>query len=240
MKKIVIRKTLAISLLAVGISTYGYWQLGIKGERGGGVTPTAALPQWPVRLDDSSAAVNVHESKSDQLPDVVATSLPANTQQSSLASDSSNAQPVAENVIDVIVEENPDSKLADFFASGKPEKIKQYYAERRRQRAALVQGQMDEEYPDPEWSAELSQRFEFASSLVPGLPTMSLSQVDCRETICALHVGIGDSGYKTIAPFMDHIGTVLGSDTWVHHDATPSGAVIYVAEVDMQLPDLEQ
>ena len=138
------------------------------------------------------------------------------------------------------VERDPEKALQDFVQSGDPEGIRRVYAERRKERAKLVKAKMDNEQVDMEWSADLSSRFEFARNLVPELANLKLTQVDCRNTICAIHIAYADANYEQYSPFLQQVGIVLGADAWVHHDALPGEGVVYVARENKELPKLKQ
>jgi len=144
------------------------------------------------------------------------------------------------NSDEVVIDKKPSPVTATkaYVNSAEPEKVMEYYATLRTARAELLQNQFNQELQDPAWSEKMAERLSVANSLVPGLPKLQLSKSDCRETICALHVDMKKGMHKKYAPYMQHIGTVLGTDTWVHHDALPDTAIIYVARADTELPTL--
>jgi len=148
--------------------------------------------------------------------------------------------PVMLNSDEAVIDKklSPVNGTQAYVDSAEPEKIMEYYATLRSARAELLQNQFSQELQDPAWAKKLTERFTVANSLVPGLPKIQLSKSDCRETICALHVDMNKGTYKQYAPYMQHIGTVLGTDTWVHHDALPDTAIVYVARADTELPKL--
>ena len=135
-----------------------------------------------------------------------------------------------------------DQRLASFSASGDPQAVMKYYAEQRRERARRVQAQMASESFDQQWSQELSQRFESAHQLLPVLSPLQLASADCRQTVCALYLGFSkdtsQGAPKRLLPYLQHVANVLGVDAWVHHDAAPGSAVLYVAKADTPLPDI--
>ncbi|WP_455204531.1 hypothetical protein [Kaarinaea lacus] len=225
------KKIVSVSIVVATIAGYGFWQLHISSQGGAGETQLASRQTpttdiTPVNKEGvSTKPLSVAIASDDRTVVEVATST-INQSEATLSSDTPT-------------EDDANTALEKFVGSGRPEAIMQFYAQRRRARAQLVQAKMNSEYDDPQWSSELTQRFEFARQLMPGLKSMSLTQTDCRESICALHLEYGGTAYKKVAPFMQHIGTMLGSDAWVHHDAMPDGPVVYVARNDTQLPDVE-
>ncbi|MGD8558850.1 MAG: hypothetical protein PVG89_02670 [Gammaproteobacteria bacterium] len=137
-------------------------------------------------------------------------------------------------------EKDPEQLLQEFVTSGDPQGIRRVFAERRKERAKLVKARMDHQAVDLEWSEDLASRFEFARALVPELADLKLTQTDCRDTICAIHIAYADASYEQYRPFLQQVGIVLGGDAWVHHDALPDGGVIYVARDSEELPALKQ
>lgn len=129
--------------------------------------------------------------------------------------------------------------MKDFVSTGKPEQIKAYYANLRKSRATLMQNQLTQETSDPAWAEEMSQRFSVALTMVPGLSSLKLGATDCRQTLCAMSVDISGNKQQHLK-YMKYTGTVLGVDAWIHHDAKPGTAMIYVSRDGAQLPRLEQ
>ncbi len=230
------KKTFLIILAVTGLSGFTLWHLytvkAADASRGDLTTQTSSvdLAKEPVAQADVTQAGSV----------------PASTEQpgGDEPTDASTAVRLATTGATVnapTLEAGVDRATADFVASGKPEAIQAYFAERRRARAALMQQEMSWESEDRAWSEDLQRRFEEAEKIVPGLGGVAVSQADCRETICALHIWFeGDSGYRELAPYVDNIGMVLGSEAWVHHDADPNVAIVYIAKPDTKLPDLEK
>lgn len=225
------KKIVSVSIIVAAIAGYGFWQLYISNQGGAGETQLAFRQ---TSSSDLTPAIKAAESI-QPLRVAIASADRADVEVDTSTTDQSETTLSS----DMPVEDDANAALEKFVGSGRPEAIMQFYAERRQARAQLVQAKMNSEYDDPQWSSELTQRFEFARQLMPGLQSMSLTQTDCRESVCALHLGYGGTAYKKVAPFMQHIGTMLGSDTWVHHDAMPDGAVVYVARNETQLPDVE-
>ena len=213
------KKTILFSILATGVIGYAAWQLNQGSQDGAGETRPVALPEVIEPLAAPEAIITVKE------------------------------QPVPEQTVTQTEEDkskvlvNSDEPILDttekFVASGKPEQIMEYYAQLRRARAELVLNQMNGESSDSQWAEDINQRFEFAKGLLPALNGMELAQTDCRQTICALHLNVSSTEYKQYEPYMRHIGNALGGDAWVHPDASPGEAVVYVARADAQLPNLD-
>ncbi len=132
-----------------------------------------------------------------------------------------------------------DEIMAAYMKTANPQLVMQKYAERRKARAELLQRKMDEENQDPIWEDALRKRFNELGSILPGVNTLTLSQADCRQSICALHLNYTDrEEYKKVAPYIANAGIVLGSDAFIHYDAEPSEAVLYVSREDQVLPDM--
>lgn len=208
------KKTIIFSVLVTGVIGYAAWQYHQGKQDGAGETRPVALPQvTPVttRPETDLIAAVAEQAITEK---VAATEA-------------------------LMKSEADDDTTAKFVASGKPGQIIQYYAERRRARAELVINQMHAEVANAQWSDELRERFAFAISMLPNLPDMQLAEADCRQTICALHIQLANENVKQLRPFMQHIGIALGSDTFVHHDANPGEAIVYVAKAETLLPDLE-
>lgn len=208
------KKSILISILATGVVGFAAWQYDLGKQDGAGETRPVALPQVSPQQTEP-------ETKS--------------------------AQPITKTEFDekvqatevLINSDAADDVTAKYVASGKPEQIMQHFAELRRARAELVVHQMQGETQDAQWADDLSQRFTFVKGMLPNLPDMQLAQTDCRQTICALHINMANEHYQQYLPYMQHIGTALGADAFVHHDTNPGEAVVYVARADMVLPDLE-
>lgn len=146
---------------------------------------------------------------------------------------------ILDKLLDENEEMNPDLKA--FIASGQPEKIMAYFADYRKRRAELIQEKMSTEGTDHQWEAQMTQYFALSEQLIPQVKGIHLNAADCRESICALTVNYGSDieNYKDIEPYMTNIGNVLGLDTWVHHDASDKGGVIYLAKERLTLPEAE-
>lgn len=138
-------------------------------------------------------------------------------------------------------QEQIDPLVADFVATGNPQQVMDYFKQRRAARAELLQRKMSQENLDEGWSRELQEQYVNAKMLVPGLDKLDLNDADCRESICALQFDYAaNSQYRELKPLMSNVGNVLGADAFVHYDALPGGAVIYVSRGETRLPDLEK
>lgn len=135
---------------------------------------------------------------------------------------------------------NSDEIMAAYVKSGNPEEVMRMYAEKRQARAELLQRQMDAENLDTNWADELAKKFANLHRVLPGIKGVSLTATDCRQSICALHLDFSQADdYQRLAPMIANAGNVLGSDAFVHHDAKPQGAVMYLSREDHILPDME-
>ena len=154
----------------------------------------------------------------------------------------SNDQPA--EVDPAMVEEVPEMspELKSYIANAQPEKIMEFFAQARKERAEKIQAMMEDEGEDQEWKEEMQQYFTLSETLVPQMKGITLLNADCRESICALQVDYGQyiKNYKDIEPYMSNIGNLIGLDAWVHHDAMPHGGVIYFARENMALPELRK
>ncbi|WP_196138360.1 hypothetical protein [Aliikangiella sp. G2MR2-5] len=141
------------------------------------------------------------------------------------------------------VEDTPatqDEIMASYINSGNPELVRQKYAERRVARAELLIRKMDEENQNPAWADELTRKYNAMSQMLPGIKPLELESTDCRESICALNLSYHSvNDYKKLEPFILNAGSILGSDSFVHYDATPNSAVLYLSRADASLPQLE-
>ncbi|MBA54283.1 MAG: hypothetical protein CMK89_07500 [Pseudomonadales bacterium] len=133
-------------------------------------------------------------------------------------------------------------ELKSYIANAQPEKIMEFFAQARKERAEKIQAIMDDEGEDQEWKEEMLQYFTLSETLVPQMKGITLLNADCRESICALQVDYGQyiKNYKEIEPYMSNIGNLIGLDAWVHHDAMPHGGVIYFAKENTALPELQK
>lgn len=143
-----------------------------------------------------------------------------------------------------VAEEIPEMspELKSYIANAQPEKIMEFFAQARKERAEKIQTIMQDEGEDLEWKDELLQYFTLSETLVPQMKGMTLVNADCRESVCALEVDYGQyiTSYKEIEPYMSNIGNLIGLDAWVHHDALPHGGVIYFARENATLPELRK
>lgn len=143
-----------------------------------------------------------------------------------------------------VVEEIPEMspELKSYIANAQPEKIMEFFAQARKERAEKIQAMMEDEGEDQEWKEEMLQYFTLSETLVPQMKGITLLNADCRESVCALQVDYGQyiKNYKEIEPYMSNIGNLIGLDAWVHHDAMPHGGVIYFARENMELPELRK
>ena len=154
--------------------------------------------------------------------------------------ETSAAREKTEEVMPETTEAQMDPLVADFVATGNPQQVMDFYKQRRAARAEMLQRHMSQENLDERWSKELTEQYSTAKALVPGLNKLDLATADCRETICALQFDFtSNTQYREVRPLMANIGNVLGSDAFVHHDALPHGAIIYVSRGESPLPDLE-
>lgn len=225
------KKILSITVLA--IAGFSYWQLHTESKTNG--VQSLAIE----RSSNITASKVVEEESFTEQWDMLASSQ-SDPQQSTA---SSQQEKVSSDDVNGIQPDNsdPEEVLSAFVATGKPEQIMQYYAEMRRARAELVKDKMDTESVDSRWSEDLAQQFDNLEKLVPTLSGTNLNEADCRQTICALQVGFDtDQSYQSFLPYMEHIGTLFGSDVFVHHDAEPGAAVIYIAKPNIPLPNLKE
>jgi len=214
------KKRIIFSLLITGCVGFVLWQYDFTHQGGAGETRPVAV----VNQADNATGNNINNVFAEQEKD---------------GPEKSVVVPI-QNSDDIIgIKPSADENLKNYLATAKPDKIKEYYAKLRQARAELVLNQLNAEQPDQRWADELTQKFQVANTLVPGLPKLDIAESDCRETICALQIDMKKGTYKKYAPYMQHIGTVLGMDTWVHHDAKPDAAVIYVARAEASLPKLD-
>lgn len=134
------------------------------------------------------------------------------------------------------------AELKSYIASAQPEKVMEFFAQARRERAEKIQAIMQDESVDQEWENQMKQYLSDAEIVLPPLKGITLITADCRETICALEVDYGKDvkNYKQIEPYMSNIGSIVGMDTWVHHDALPHGGVIYFARENTELPEMRK
>lgn len=143
-----------------------------------------------------------------------------------------------------VVEEVPEMspELQNYIANAQPEKIMEFFAQARKERAEKIQAMMEDEGEDQEWKEEMLQYFTLSETLVPQMKGIALLNADCRESVCALQVDYGQyiKNYKEIEPYMSNIGNLIGLDAWVHHDAMPHGGVIYFARENMELPEMRK
>jgi hypothetical protein len=230
------KKTLLMILVVAGIGASTLWHL-LGGNR------LMLPPDQQSRMESPVGVVpsSVVQTLSTQAEEVPASQL-SNTEGGTTAIEDLNVTTVTpeETASEPVTPDDIDRLTADFVASGNPAAIQAFFAERRRARAELMQKEMSWESEDPRWSEDLRKKFEDAEKIVPGLSSMVFSDADCRETICAVHVEFVDSDYDALAPYMSNIGMVLGSEAWVHHDAEPNAAVVYIAKPDAKLPGLER
>lgn len=133
-------------------------------------------------------------------------------------------------------------ELKSYIANAQPEKIMEFFAVARKERAEKIQAMMQEEGEDPAWKDEMLQYFTLSETLAPQMKGVTLLNADCRESVCALEVDYGQyvKNYKEIEPYMSNIGNLIGLDAWVHHDALPHGGVIYFAKENSTLPELRK
>ena len=220
------KKEIVFLLLITGAVGFGLWQTHVVQHSGAGVTrPTEMAPTQ--KPSQSRSVVPLQSAEIQAVSEFEQT-------------EGKKSLPPMLNSDEAVSSANRRSLggIEAYVNSAQPGKISEYYATLRVARAELVQNQLNQESQDPVWSKNLAARLAEAYRLVPGLPELKLSKSDCRETICALHVDMKKGAYKQYARYMQHIGTVLGADTWVHHDALPDTAIIYVARVDTELPKL--
>jgi hypothetical protein len=176
----------------------------------------------PTNAKVSSKSIDINAVKSNKI------TLP-NVSNSDEMLPTDKSQVVSENDI-----------MRDYVNTGNPQRVMDKYSERRRARATMLQRYMDQQNSNSVWSEKLTQQFAEIDRVLPGIEGLSLQQADCRETICALHFDFeNDKSYQKLAPLMASVGIVLGSDSFVHHDAKPQGAVMYLSQEDAKLPDLE-
>jgi len=208
--------------LLTGVAGVAAWQFYLGNGGVTGATRSVDMPQ----AETVTQEVNKQESISTR-------NKPGEDKAINVVDIEQVKQAVAESTL------NSDEQLSKYISSAKPEKIMQYYAQLRKARAELVQSQMSTEGVDTAWTDEIKSRFEFVRGVSPVLSNLNISTTDCRQTICALHMQLSKEEYQKVEPYMQHIGTAMGSDAFVHHDAGPNEAVIYVARVDKELPRLD-
>lgn len=147
----------------------------------------------------------------------------------------------ADDVIPELSQDQLDPLVADFVATGNPQQVMDFFKQRRTARAELLQRKMSQENLDERWSRELQDQYLNAKTLLPGMDKLDLNNADCRESICALELTyIGGSQYRDVQPLMSNIGNVLGADAFVHYDALPDTAIVYVSRGETRLPGLEK
>lgn len=215
------KNALYFSLMITGLAGFAVWQFHFDQQGGAGETRPTELAQIMPKPSESEVIETNPAIEFDPAKEKI-------------------TLPIRLNSDEVVIDKTPSPVDATkaYVNTADPEKVMEYYATLRSARAELLQNRFNQELQDPTWSKELTQRLTEAYRLVPGLPKLQLSKSDCRETICALHVDMNKGAYKKYAPYMQHIGMVLGTDTWVHHDALPDTAIIYVARADTELPEL--
>jgi len=215
------KKAIIFSLMITGFVGFAVWQFNFTQQGGAGETQPTELAKMILKPIKIQAVESMQAIESRQTTEKITLPVMLNSDE-----------------VEIDKKLSPVNGTKVYINSAEPEKIMEYYATLRSARAELLQNQFNQELQDPAWSKKLTERFTVATSLVPGLPKFQLSKSDCRETICALHIDMNKGTYKQYAPYMQHIGTVLGTDTWVHHDALPDTAIIYVARADTELPKL--
>lgn len=153
-------------------------------------------------------------------------------------------EPQMDDVGAVVAEDIPEMspELMSYIANAQPEKIMEFYAEARKERAESIQAMMRDEHENPEWKDEMLQYFTLSETLAPQMKGVTLVNADCRESVCALQVDYGQyiKHYKDIEPYLSNIGNLVGLEAWVHHDALPHGGVIYFARENTALPEMRK
>lgn len=132
-----------------------------------------------------------------------------------------------------------DESMDSYYKSANPKGIMDYYAKQRQARAALLQAQMERENVDAMWAQNIVDRFSQLNRILPGVTGLKLASADCRESLCAVNINFDTANdYQRLAPLLANVGNVMGTESWIHHDAKPQGAVLYLAKEGKPLPDL--
>lgn len=216
------KKTLLYSVLLTGVTGVALWQLGLGNDDETGATRSVDLSNKvaPVAATVNNTTQEPALLNSDEpLTGTTITNAPTTSQHA-------NRDEIADT-------------MKQYIASAKPGEVMEYYAQLRRARAELVQNQMNGEASDPAWEADVTSRFEFARSLSARLADLQIRNTDCRQTICAVHLQLGAGQYTKLRPFLQHIGSAMGSDAFVLQDASPDEATVYLARAETKLPALD-
>ncbi|RLU00138.1 hypothetical protein [Ketobacter sp.] len=198
-------------------------------------SPDAEQPLAQAALESNPYMTFLTEEQKQQVRD----SFAASKQDGGIA-----REPQVDEANGAAVEDIPEMspELMSYIANAQPEKIMEFFALARKERAETIQAMMRDEDENPEWKDEMLQYFTLSETLAPQMKGVTLLNADCRESVCALQVDYGQyiKNYQDIEPFLSNIGNLVGLDAWVHHDALPHGGVIYFARENTALPEMRK